>query len=228
MDSNKTPLNNNSNVPNRGFTSAGGPNSGSSNSGGQSSSGNRNNYNRKKKQQRHFGPSQPTNPSGQGSKPVNPSGDNTGAPHTPRPNNGSAQGTPGGNNPPRSKQAYPQNAANPQRHPNTSYPSNPQQPRKQQQSQRSYNSANTNTNVNGVPDGSTSHHQTQRNITPAGVPAQNSAVSSQAQRNDRPVRKWENRMVKIEETYEDIRKDNERIEKEIWLEIAEIHNAKLD
>ena len=65
-------------------------------------------------------------------------------------------------------------------------------------------------------------------MAPTGVPAQNPPVSNQAQRNDRPIRKWENRMVKIEETYDDIRKDNERIEKEIWLEIAEIHNAKLD
>lgn len=46
--------------------------------------------------------------------------------------------------------------------------------------------------------------------------------------NVRPARKWEDHKVKIEETYEDIKRENERIEKEIWLEIAEIHNAKLD
>ena len=65
-----------------------------------------------------------------------------------------------------------------------------------------------------------------RSVPQASVPQSN--VQSQAPRNDRPNRKWENRMVKIEETFDDIRKDNERIEKEIWLEIAEIHNAKLD
>ena len=36
------------------------------------------------------------------------------------------------------------------------------------------------------------------------------------------------RNIRSEETSEDIRKDNERIEKEIWLEIAGIHTMKLD
>ena len=36
------------------------------------------------------------------------------------------------------------------------------------------------------------------------------------------------RNIRSEETSEDIRKENERIEKEIWLEIAGIHTMKLD
>jgi hypothetical protein len=40
--------------------------------------------------------------------------------------------------------------------------------------------------------------------------------------------RWIEKRIIIEETYEDICKENERIEKEIWLEIAEIHNLKLD
>ena len=42
----------------------------------------------------------------------------------------------------------------------------------------------------------------------------------------RPAR-WEKK-VRAEETYEDIHRDIERIEKEIWLEIASIHTIKLD
>jgi hypothetical protein len=34
--------------------------------------------------------------------------------------------------------------------------------------------------------------------------------------------------LRSEETSEDIRIENERIEKEIWLEIADIHTMKLD
>lgn len=52
--------------------------------------------------------------------------------------------------------------------------------------------------------------------------------NNQSAQNAKPVRKWEDHKVKFEETYEDIKRENERIEKEIWLEIAEIHNAKLD
>jgi len=40
-------------------------------------------------------------------------------------------------------------------------------------------------------------------------------------------RNWERR-VKPVVTLEDLRKENDRIEKEILLEIAEIHNLKLD
>lgn len=47
--------------------------------------------------------------------------------------------------------------------------------------------------------------------------------NTQENRNNR----WEKR-VKQEETAEDIRRDNERIEKEIWLDIAGIHTIKLD
>ena len=39
--------------------------------------------------------------------------------------------------------------------------------------------------------------------------------------------RWEKK-IKAEETLEDIHRDNERIEKEIWLEIASIHTIKLD
>jgi len=44
-----------------------------------------------------------------------------------------------------------------------------------------------------------------------------------SQRQDR----WQNR-IQAEETIEDIIRDNERIEKEIWLEIASFHTIKLD
>ncbi|MHB1453308.1 MAG: hypothetical protein ACYCYM_05055 [Saccharofermentanales bacterium] len=47
-------------------------------------------------------------------------------------------------------------------------------------------------------------------------------------RNDRPARNWQDHKVKIEETLDDVRRDNERLEKEIWLEIAEIHNMRID
>ncbi|MDW7655560.1 MAG: hypothetical protein SCM11_00135 [Bacillota bacterium] len=44
--------------------------------------------------------------------------------------------------------------------------------------------------------------------------------------SDRSSR-WDRR-IQAEETYEDIRKDIDRIEKEIWLEIAGLHTIKLD
>lgn len=52
---------------------------------------------------------------------------------------------------------------------------------------------------------------------------------NQPPRNERPrePRTW-GRNIRTEETHEDIRRDNERIEKEIWLEIASIHTYKLD
>jgi len=48
-------------------------------------------------------------------------------------------------------------------------------------------------------------------------------------RTERPreARTW-GRHIRSEETYEDVRKENERLEKEIWLEIASIHTSKLD
>lgn len=50
-----------------------------------------------------------------------------------------------------------------------------------------------------------------------------------APRADRPREpRTFGRNIRTEETYEDIRKENERIEKEIWLEIASIHTYKLD
>lgn len=48
-------------------------------------------------------------------------------------------------------------------------------------------------------------------------------------RADRPrePRTW-GRNIRTEETHEDIHRENERLEKEIWLEIASIHTFKLD
>ena len=48
-------------------------------------------------------------------------------------------------------------------------------------------------------------------------------------RTDRPrePRTW-GRNIRTEETHEDIHRENERLEKEIWLEIASIHTYKLD
>ncbi|MBN1891582.1 MAG: hypothetical protein JW780_02290 [Clostridiales bacterium] len=61
----------------------------------------------------------------------------------------------------------------------------------------------------------------------------NPNYNKQRNRNDRrPDKRGEqknwSRRIRAEETSEDIRKDNERIEKEIWLEIAGIHTMKLD
>lgn len=50
------------------------------------------------------------------------------------------------------------------------------------------------------------------------------------QQRVRPARErvWDPSRIQAEETYDDIRRDNERIEKEIWLEIAGIHTLTLD
>ncbi|MCK9251996.1 MAG: hypothetical protein M0P55_04505 [Clostridiales bacterium] len=69
---------------------------------------------------------------------------------------------------------------------------------------------------------------------PAPAPARQNppAQEIRASRNEpraarnRPAR-WEKR-IKAEETAEDIRRDIERIEKEIWLEIAGVHTIRLD
>jgi hypothetical protein len=80
--------------------------------------------------------------------------------------------------------------------------------------------------------------QEQQNTSPQGT-AQDQTVSRQ-QHNPRPQqfvrqtprpqreRSWDRNRIKAEETFEDIRRDNERIEKEIWLEIAGIHTLTLD
>lgn len=60
------------------------------------------------------------------------------------------------------------------------------------------------------------------------APAQQQQQQANPYRSDRPARNWQDHKVKIEETLDDVRKDNERIEKEIWLEIAEIHNMRID
>ena len=64
---------------------------------------------------------------------------------------------------------------------------------------------------------------------------QNSNPNAQRNRNNRRNNRYNDRKgyknrneVKAEETIDDIRKDNDRIEKEIWLEIAGIHTVKLD
>ncbi len=51
----------------------------------------------------------------------------------------------------------------------------------------------------------------------------------QTAKTERPrePRTW-GRNIRAEETHEDVRRENERIEKEIWLEIASIHTFKLD
>ena len=50
-----------------------------------------------------------------------------------------------------------------------------------------------------------------------------------APRTDRPREpRTFGRNIRTEETHEDIRRENERLEKEIWLEIASIHTYKLD
>jgi hypothetical protein len=55
----------------------------------------------------------------------------------------------------------------------------------------------------------------------------NNQIPAEYQERPREARTW-GRNVRSEETYEDVRKENERLEKEIWLEIASIHTAKLD
>lgn len=76
------------------------------------------------------------------------------------------------------------------------------------------------------------------NAQRASVPANKTADTDNRQnRPQRPAKprniqenrtnRWEKR-VRQEETAEDIRRDIERIEKEIWLDIAGIHTIKLD
>jgi hypothetical protein len=84
----------------------------------------------------------------------------------------------------------------------------------------------------------------QAEATPVEKPVQQVSKQSQPPR-DKPVRaeqqikqnrkmpgadrssRWDRR-IQAEETYEDIRRDIDRIEKEIWLEIAGLHTIKLD
>lgn len=54
-----------------------------------------------------------------------------------------------------------------------------------------------------------------------------SSVPDKRNDRNREPRNW-GRHLRSEETSEDIRVENERIEKEIWLEIADIHTMKLD
>ena len=66
---------------------------------------------------------------------------------------------------------------------------------------------------------------------PSRGPQERPQERPQGQQQDRPQRdgrQWDRTRVKVEETYEDVKKENDRIEKEIWLEIAEIRNIKLD
>ena len=57
-------------------------------------------------------------------------------------------------------------------------------------------------------------------------PEQSDRNSRTLPSKDRSAR-WENK-IKTEENYEDVRQDIDRIEKEIWLEIAGLHTIKLD
>ena len=68
-------------------------------------------------------------------------------------------------------------------------------------------------------------NQTGRNEQNAG-PNRN---PNQQPRNERQKesRNW-GRHIRSEETFEDVKRENERLEKEIWLEIADIHTMKLD
>lgn len=81
-------------------------------------------------------------------------------------------------------------------------------------------------------------NQTVKTHTPNAQ--QNQAVKNQQPRrkrsSNRPAQhasdsnrsaRWEKKIL-AEETYEDIRRDIDRIEKEIWLEIAGLHTIKLD
>ena len=200
MDSNKNTRNDTPNLSGGSFSDTGRPNN-----------GNRNNYNRKKKTQ-HFGPSQSPNSPANADMSANETTSKpnmSNMPNAPRRNNGQqstgAQGG-GGNLPPRPKAPGQQPPSNPQRNQNAPY------------------SATTNPRPQG-PQSNTSNNGNRNIPRPMG---QQPNIQPQPQQATRPNRKWEDRMVKIEETYEDIKKENERIEKEIWLEIAEIHNAKLD
>ncbi|MDD2393575.1 MAG: hypothetical protein PHN99_04755 [Eubacteriales bacterium] len=75
-------------------------------------------------------------------------------------------------------------------------------------------------------------------VKPVQTSQQSKSPSTQVRANNntnyrpakpsRPTNRWTDKKVRIEETYEDVCKDNERIEKEIWLEIAEIHNLRID
>ena len=57
---------------------------------------------------------------------------------------------------------------------------------------------------------------------------QNRRNNNRERRYDRPRTQFQPKYEKAEETLEDIRHENDRIEKEIWIEIAEIHTIKLD
>ena len=79
---------------------------------------------------------------------------------------------------------------------------------------------------------STSRKRIQRNVNRQDKrDAQNRQDQNRSEINrksaDARRERWQKK-IKTEETAEDIKKDNERIEKEIWLEIASIHTIKLD
>ncbi|MHB1484635.1 MAG: hypothetical protein ACYCYI_08210 [Saccharofermentanales bacterium] len=193
-------------------------------------SGNRNNYNKKKKQ-RHFGPTSNV-PSAAGTPAANQPPVSQGN-ATLRPPKSPNQNQPGGNV---------QRAVNPQQKA-SSTAQQQQQPMRMQQPHAAGQPNNPPANRNFNPQQSVQQRQQQpqKPTSPQAAqpvqqqhqqqaPSQPSQATAQIQqqRPNQQSRKWETRAIKIEETFEDIKKDNERIEKEIWLEIAEIHNAKLD
>jgi hypothetical protein len=63
-----------------------------------------------------------------------------------------------------------------------------------------------------------------QHVRPDAAAQQSLQAAASAQ--ERQIR-WE-RKIKAEETFDDIRRENERIEKEIWLDIASIHTLKID
>ncbi|NLK89210.1 MAG: hypothetical protein GX276_03590 [Clostridiaceae bacterium] len=71
-----------------------------------------------------------------------------------------------------------------------------------------------------------SRQQLQSEAT-AQRPARKAQDRPQGQAQKQRVDRWE-KQIKAEETLEDIKRENDRIEKEIWLEIAGIHTIKLD
>ena len=187
----------------------------------ESFSGNRSSYNKKRKQ-RHFGPAVNVNSVPGSVNDSQPSVSGNNMLRTPRALNPNQPGQPGNV----------QRNANPAAKSPDTAPSQNQRP----PLQHAANQPNV-TNRNFNPQQSAPARQMSAQKPLQQQPAQQQIIhqqhspqmqQAQQPRVSQPARKWENRTIKIEETFEDIKKDNERIEKEIWLEIAEIHNAKLD
>lgn len=95
---------------------------------------------------------------------------------------------------------------------------------------RPEDAAVTNTSGNRDNRDNRENRDNRDNRNRAGNPNYDKRGNRGDQRQDKhpgEPKNW-SRNIRTEETSEDIRKDNERIEKEIWLEIAGIHTMKLD